>query len=61
MELFSSEIIKAYKPYFEKIKVIDEANKIFDAVKSADQLDNEEKIASAVLSYLKLKEHYEKE
>ena len=58
MELFSDETINIYRPYFEKAKVIDEANKIFDAVKLANQLNNEEKMASAILSYLKLKEYY---
>ena len=58
MELFSDEYIKSYRPLFDNIKVIREAKKIFDAVKSADELSNDEKMASVVLSYLKFKDYY---
>lgn len=58
MELFSDEYIKSYRPLFDNIKVIREAEKIFDAVKSADELSNDEKMASVVLSYLKFRDYY---
>lgn len=58
MELFSDEYIKSYRPLFDNIKVIREVEKIFDAVKSADELSNNEKMASVVLSYLKFKDYY---
>lgn len=58
MELFSDEYIESYRPLFDNIKVIREAEKIFDAVKLADELSNDEKMASVVLSYLKFKDYY---
>lgn len=58
MKLFSDEYVDSYKKYFDIPKVIDEANKISDAVKNADKLNNDEKMASIILSYLKLQEYY---
>lgn len=58
MEFFTKRNIEEYQKLFKFTKVIDEANKIFDAVKLADEL-TEEKIASIILSYLKLQEYYE--
>lgn len=58
MDFFTEQDIIYYKRYFSLPSVIDEANKIVDAIKSADKLNNEEKMASAVLAFLKLQEHY---
>lgn len=58
MDFFTTQQIEYYKKYFNLPKVVDGANKIVDAVKLSDELKGEEKMASIVLSYIKLQEHY---
>jgi len=58
MEFFTKQQIEYYKKYFDLPKVVDEANKIVDAVKLSDELKEEEKMASVILSYVKLQEYY---
>lgn len=54
MKLFTQEQVKQYRPYFDNIKVISEANKIVDAVNNCNDMSKEEVCASAILAYTKL-------
>lgn len=50
-----------YEKYFNLPHVIDIANKIFDITKDGNEmLNDDEKIASIILAYDKLKQYYEK-
>jgi len=61
VELFTQNDIENYKVYFNNRKVLEAADKIFEAVKKENDLSNDnEKMASAVLAYMKLKEYYSK-
>lgn len=58
MEPFSNEYISKYSKYFDTPKVIDAANKVFDAITAGEEFSNDEKQASLSLAYVKLQEHY---
>lgn len=58
MDFFTTQQIEYYKKYFNLPEVVNGANKIVDAVKLSDELKGEEKMASIVLSYIKLQEYY---
>ena len=59
MYLFSQADIGKYEAYFNSPKVIETANNIFDAVKNRKELkSNNEKMASIILAYIKIKEYY---
>jgi hypothetical protein len=61
MELFLKKDIKKYQGYFNNTKVIESAHKIFDAIKSGNELSNDdEKMASVILACIKLNEYYNK-
>lgn len=61
MELFTQNYIENYRTYFNSPNVIETADKIFDAIKNGNELLNDnEKIASIILTYIKLDEHYNK-
>ena len=53
-EIFSQDNINKYKRYFNVPKVINEANKIVDAVKTTKELSDEENMASIILAVIKL-------
>ncbi len=55
MEQFSNEYISKY---FNTPKVIDAANKVFDAIMVGEELSDDEKQASLSLACIKLQEHY---
>jgi len=58
MEPFSNEYISKYGKYFNTPKVIDAANKLFDAIIVGEELSDNEKQASLGLACIKLQEHY---
>lgn len=61
MELFTQNYIENYRTYFNSPNVIETADKIFDAIKNGNELLNDnEKIASIILAYIKLYEYYNK-
>ncbi len=61
MELFTQNYIENYRTYFNSPNVIETADKIFEAIKNGNELLNDnEKIASIILTYIKLDEHYNK-
>ena len=49
-KIFTEDNIMRYKGYFDFPNVIDEANKIVDAVKSTKNLTYEENMASVILA-----------
>lgn len=59
MDLFSQADIDKYKAYFNSPKVIETADNIFDAIKKGNELKSDnEKMASIVLAYIKIKNYY---
>lgn len=59
MDLFSQADIDKYKAYFNSPKVIKTADNIFDAIKNGNELESDnEKMASIVLAYIKIKNYY---
>lgn len=59
MDLFSQADIDKYKAYFNSPKVIETADNIFDAIKNGNELESDnEKMASIVLAYIKIKNYY---
>lgn len=54
MEPFSNEYISKYSKYFNTPKVIDAADKLFDAITVGEELNNDEKQASLSLALIKL-------
>lgn len=52
--LFSQENIERYRGYFNIPKVVEQANKIAEAVKKTKELNQEENIASCLLAYIML-------
>ncbi len=61
MELFTQNYIENYRIYFNSPNVVETADKIFEAIKNGNELLNDnEKIASIILTYIKLDEHYNK-
>ena len=61
MELFTQNYIENYRIYFNSPNVVETADKIFEAIKNGNELLNDnEKIASIILAYIKLDEYYNK-
>ncbi len=58
MELFTQNYIENYRTYFNSPNLTENADKIFDTIKKL--LNDNEKIASIILAYIKLDEYYNK-
>lgn len=58
MKPFSNEYISEHNKYFNRPKVIDTANKIYEIVVTGEELNNDEKQASLDLAFIKLQEYY---
>ena len=53
-KMFSQENVNKYRNYFDLPKVINQANKIIDAVSNTKELTNDENMASLILAVLRL-------
>lgn len=59
MNIFSQANIDKYESNFNSPKVVETAEKIVDAIKKVNELENDnERMASLILTYIRLNEFY---